>query len=368
MERFLKKQILSDLKEKMLFLAGPRQVGKTTLAKSLFSDFDYLNWDIDSHRSRILAKTFQSSHLWIFDEIHKYKSWRNYLKGIYDDLGSKQKIVVTGSAKLDILRKGGDSLQGRYHFLRLMPLSYKELKMNGAKEALSLYKFSGFPEPFLSQSTTKCNRWSRSYREKIIRQEVATNEQILDLGNMELMFNRLPESVGGTLSINSLQEDMQISHKTLSKWVASLERLYAVFRVSPFGPPKIKAIKKEQKIYFYDWNAIVDEGPRFENFVAVHLLKWIYYEQDVNGRNLELRFYRDKYGREVDFIILENNKVLMIIEAKFSDSEISKGLSFLKSLYPAARAIQVHMMGKKEYITPTGVECLHVSKLLADLV
>ncbi len=155
MERFLKKQILSDLKEKMLFLAGPRQVGKTTLAKSLFSDFDYLNWDIDYHRSRILAKTFQSSHLWIFDEIHKYKSWRNYLKGIYDDLGSKQKIVVTGSAKLDILRKGGDSLQGRYHFLRLMPLSYKELKMNGAKEALSLYKFSGFPEPFFSQSETE---------------------------------------------------------------------------------------------------------------------------------------------------------------------------------------------------------------------
>jgi hypothetical protein len=368
MDRILKKQILEDLSEKMVFLAGPRQVGKTTLAKSLFKNMEYLNWDIDEDRSRILNKNFKPSDIWIFDEIHKYKTWRNYLKGLYDKLSNQQKILVTGSAKLDVLRKGGDSLQGRYHFLRLMPLSYKELKMKTAKDCVELFDLSGFPEPFFSQSKTKCNRWSRSYRERIIRQEVATNELIQDLGNMELLYNRLPDFVGGTLSINSIAEDMQISHKTISKWIDALERLYGVFRILPFGPPKIKAIKKERKIFFFDWNAISEPGGRFENFVAVHLLKWVYYEQDVNGRNLDLRFYRDKNHREVDFVVLENNKPILLIEAKIGDSEITQGLKYLKKSYPLARAMQVHLNGKKEFINDLGIECRHVHNFLNELV
>lgn len=367
MERSLKKQVTKDLKEKMVFLAGPRQVGKTTLAKSLSYKLDYLNWDIEEDRTRILTKAYKPADLWIFDEIHKFKSWRNYLKGLYDKVGPRQKILVTGSAKLDILRKGGDSLQGRYHFLRLMPLTYKELKMSSVSEALTLFELSGFPEPFLAQSKTKCQRWSRNYRERIIRQEVATNEQIQDLGNMELLFQRLPETVGGTLSINSFQEDLQISHKTLSRWIDSLERLYALFRISPFGPPKIKAVKKERKLFFYDWNAISELGGRFENFVAVHLIKWIYFEQDVMGRDLELRFYRDKVGREVDFVVMENNKPLLFIEAKYSDAELGKGLKYLKKLYPSVRALQVHLMGKKNYINADGIEYLNVIELLNTL-
>jgi uncharacterized protein len=183
--------------------------------------------------------------LWIFDEIHKYKTWRNFLKGLYDLHGKNQQILVTGSAKLDQLRKGGDSLQGRYHFLRLMPLSFSELKMKTLSDAKMLFKYSGFPEPFFAQDQNKCNRWSRGYRERLIRQEVATQEQIIDLGNMEIMLNRLPDFVGGTLSLNSLSEDLQISHKTIGKWVDALERLYALFRISPFGAPQIKALKKE---------------------------------------------------------------------------------------------------------------------------
>lgn len=367
MERSLKNQILEDLDEKMVFLAGPRQVGKTTLAKSLFKKSDYLNWDIDGDRTRILAHTHKSAEIWIFDEIHKYKTWRNYLKGLYDQFGKDQKILVTGSAKLDTLRKGGDSLQGRYHFLRLMPLTYKELKMSSIQDAVQLFQLSGFPEPFLSQSQSKCNRWSRSYRERIVRQEVATNEQIQDLGNVEILLNRLPEVVGGTLSINAIHEDMQISHKTISKWIDSLERLYAVFRISPYGPPKIKAIKKEQKLYFYDWNAVSDMGGRFENFVAVHLIKWVYYEQDTMGRNLELRFYRDKAKHEVDFVLLENNQPFQFIEAKHSDEDISPGLKYLKNKYPKAKALQVHLMGKKEFINQDGIEYIHVTKLLKTL-
>ena len=368
MERHLKKQILEDLNSKMVFLAGPRQVGKTTLSKKLIKKADYLNWDIDEDRTRILSKEFKSSELWIFDEIHKYKNWRNYLKGLYDKVGKDQKILVTGSAKLDVLRKGGDSLQGRYHFLRLMPLSFKELGMKNQSDLETLFRLSGFPEPFFLNSVAACNRWSRSYRERIVRQEVASNEQFLDLGTIEIMFNRLPEIAGGVLSINSLCEDVQVAHKTMTKWILALERLYAVFRIAPFGPPKIKAVKKEQKLYFFDWNAIVDDGPRFENFVAVHLLKWIFYEQDTKGRNLELRFFRDKYDREVDFVVTENNKVILIVEAKLGDAEISKGLNYLKSIYPQAKAMQVHFKGRKDYTSEKGVRCMSVIHLLSELI
>lgn len=368
MERFLKKQMIQDLDDyKMIFLAGPRQVGKTTLAKSLYKNRDYLNWDIDEDRTRILNKEFKNSDIWIFDEIHKYAKWRNYLKGIYDKQGDSQKILVTGSAKLDILRKGGDSLQGRYYFLRLMPLTFAELKMQTQKDAIYLFELTGFPEPFIKGTKTNANRWSRFYRQKIVREEISSNEQFNDLATIEIMYNRLPELAGGTLSIQSLAEDIQVAHKTLSKWLDALERLYAVFRISPFGPPRIKAVKKMQKIFFFDWNVVDDLGSRFENFLAVHLLKWIYMEQDLKGRDIELRYYRDKYDREVDFVITERGKPIHFVEAKYSDCEITKGLKYLKSKYPDCRATLVHLKGKKDFVSKEGIECMPVFKLLADL-
>jgi len=326
-----------------------------------------MNWDIDEDRTRILNKEFKKSPLWVFDEIHKYSKWRNYLKGIYDKTGSSQKILVTGSAKLDILRKGGDSLQGRYYFIRLMPLTFSELKMRSQKDVRYLYNLSGFPEPFLKGTKTNANRWSRFYRQRIVREEVSSNEQFNDLATIEIMYNRLPDLAGGTLSINSLAEDIQVSNKTLGKWIDALERLYAIFRVPPFGSPKIKAVKKLQKVFFFDWNAIHDEGSRFENFIAVHLLKWIYYEQDIRGRDVDLRYYRDKYGREVDFIITENGKPIHFIEAKLSDSTVTKGLSYIRSKYPDIRATIVHLKGKKDFISKEGIEHIPAYKLLSEL-
>lgn len=368
MDRYLKKQIVSDLSEKMVFLAGPRQVGKTTLSRSLFKSMDYMNWDIDEDRTRILNKEFKESSVWIFDEIHKYAKWRNYLKGLFDKVGNNQQILVTGSAKLDVLRKGGDSLQGRYHYLRLLPLTFKELGMENAGDLRHLYQLSGFPEPFFQGSKTSTNRWSRSYRERLVRLEVATNEQFTDLATIEIMLNRLPELVGGLLSINGIAEDLQVAHKTVDKWIQSLERLYAVFSVLPFGPPKVKAVKKSRKLYFYDWNAIVDEGARFENLIAVHLLKWIYYEQDTQGRNLDLRFYRDKYDREVDFVVTENNKPLLLVEAKIQDSQSTKGLTYLKGKYPTAQAWQICLQGSKSYVDDHGIKHSPATELLKDLI
>ncbi len=367
MDRTLKKQLITDLGDyKMILLAGPRQVGKTTLGKSLYKTADYMNWDIDEDRTRILYKEFKKAPLWIFDEIHKYAKWRNYLKGIYDKVGSTQKILVTGSAKLDILRKGGDSLQGRYYFLRLMPLTFSELQMKTQKDALLLYSLTGFPEPFLKGSKTNANRWSRFYRQRIVREEVSSNEQFNDLATIEIMYNRLPDLAGGTLSINSLAEDIQVSNKTLGKWIDALERLYALFRLPPFGSPETKAVKKLQKVFFYDWNAVHDEGNRFENFIAVHLLKWIFYQQDINGRNVDLRYYRDKYGREVDFIITDDSRPIHFIEAKLSDSKPTKGLNYLKAKFPDTRATIVHLKGKKDFVNKDGIEHIPAHKLLPE--
>jgi uncharacterized protein len=368
MERQLKKQLVTDLNEyKMILLAGPRQVGKTTLSKSIYKSSDYMNWDIDEDRTRILNKEFRKAPLWIFDEIHKFSRWRNYLKGIYDQQGQSQKILVTGSAKLDILRKGGDSLQGRYYFHRLMPLTFAELNMKSNRDLLTLYHLSGFPEPFLNGQKSNANRWSRFYRQRVVREEISSNEQFNDLATIELMYQRLPGLAGGMLSINALAEDIQVAHRTLGKWLDALERLYAIFRLSPFGPPRIKAVKKLQKVFFYDWNAVLDEGSRFENFLAVHLLKWIYFEQDLNGRDLELRYYRDKYDREVDFVVIENSHPIHFIEAKFSDADLSKGLKYLKSRFPEVRASQIHMKGKKDFISDDGIECLPASRFLLEL-
>jgi len=368
-KRYLAEQVKTDLKKKMVFVAGARQVGKTTLAKQILqSGNGYLNWDIPEDREKILKRELPPVKLIVFDEIHKYHSWRNYLKGLYDKLQGKVNILVTGSAKLDYYRFGGDSLQGRYHFLRLHPFSVAELKITTNADLLSLLQLSGFPEPFLSGSETEASRWSREYRTRLIYEEITSLENISDLGNMELLSLRLTQLVGSPLSINSLREDLQVSHKTVSKWVNILERLYAIIRLPPFGSPKIRAVKKEQKHYHYDWSLVPDLPLRFENLVAMHLLKWVHHEQDTKGRDLELRYFRDTDGREVDFVITENFAPTQLIEVKWKDANISKGLKYLKKRFPEAQAIQISAVGEKDYMTAEGIRVLPALKFLIDLV
>ena len=235
MRRYLQTQIENDLARKMVFVGGPRQVGKTTLAQSLLpkSKIGYLNWDVDTHRSLILDRTFPKAKLWVFDELHKFRGWRNLLKGLYDEFGGTQKILVTGSARLDYYRFGGDSLQGRYHYLRLHPLSVAELGLKTVKELDQLLILGGFPEPFLSGSKTFARRWSREYRGRLIREELVSLEQTQDLGRIELLSKRLPALIGSPLSINALREDLQVAHKTVAKWLDIFERLYHIFRLFP---------------------------------------------------------------------------------------------------------------------------------------
>jgi predicted AAA+ superfamily ATPase len=367
--RYLLPQVRHDLARKMVFIAGPRQVGKTTLARSLeWGSSGYLNWDVAADRERILKGELPPARLWVFDEIHKYRRWRNYLKGLYDGRPRGQRILVTGSGRLDLYRFGGDSLPGRYHLLRLHPLSAAELKLERTADFAQLLTLGGFPEPFLSGSETEARRWSREYRTRLIREDVASLERIQDLGHLELMMLRLPDLVGSPLSLNALREDLQVSHKAVANWLAALERLYAVFRLSPFGAPRIRAVKKEQKHYQFDWSLVPEGAARFENLTACHLLKWVHFEQDAAGRDLELRYFRDTDGREVDFVVTERGRPVTLVECKWSDTDVDRGLRYLHQKFPAAEAWQISAVGRKDYQTPDGIRVAPALSFLSALI
>ncbi len=352
----------------MVFVAGPRQVGKTTLALGLpGARAGYLNWDVGADRERILRNELPPGRMWVFDEIHKYRRWRNHLKGLYDSRPPDQRILVTGSGRLDLYRFGGDSLQGRYHLLRLHPFSAGELGLSTPAELADLLWLGGFPEPYLGGSEIEARRWSRDYRTLLVREEIAALERIQDLGHLELLMLRLPELVGSPLSINALREDLQVSHKTVAAWLAALERLYAVFRLSPFGAPRIRAVKKEQKHYHLDWSIVPRDAARFENLVACHLLKWVHFEQDAGGRDLELHYFRDIEGREVDFVVAEGRQAKLLVECKWTDDAIDRNLRYLKARFPRADAWQISAIGNKDYLSPGGIRVAPALRLLGDL-
>lgn len=355
-ERYLKKQAFQDLEKKMVIIGGPRQVGKTTLAKDILGNRSgYLNWDIAEHREAILRREYPVSDLLVFDEIHKYKSWRNYLKGLFDGKDPALSILVTGSARLDYYRHGGDSLQGRYHYLRLFPLSCGELGINTTHDFAELLELGGFPEPFFSSSTIEAKRWSREYRKRLIYDDLQSLERVRDIGNLELLMLRLPDLVGSPLSINALREDLQVSHKSIANWLDILERLYGIFRLSPFGAPRIRAVKKEQKHYHFDWTLVKDDALKFENMVAVHLLKWICFQEDTEGREVELRYFRDVDRREVDFVIMEDMQPVVFLECKWNDAPIGNGLKYLKARFPDCQAVQISAVGKKDYVSSQNI-------------
>ncbi len=367
--RYLFGPVRRDLARKMAFVAGPRQVGKTTLALALpGARAGYLNWDAAEHRERILRRELPPGKLWIFDEIHKYRRWRNYLKGLYDTRPRAQRILVTGSGRLDLYRFGGDSLQGRYHLLRLHPFSAAEVGASRPTVLQDLLRLGGFPEPFLSGSETEARRWSREYRTLLVREEVTALERIHDLGHLELLMLRLPELVGAPLSINALREDLQVSHRALSGWLAVLERLYVLFRIAPFGAPRIRAVKKQQKHYHFDWAVVPNDAARFENLVASHLLKWVHFEQDTAGREFELRYFRDLEGREVDFVVTERREPTLLVECKWGDAPPDPSLRYLKTRFPAAAAWQISAVGTKDYQTPEGIRVAPALALLTTLV
>ena len=367
--RYLQPFIENDLSRKMVFVGGPRQVGKTQLGKMIVQETAaYLNYDIAAHRNAILKGELPPTEAWFFDEIHKYRGWRNFLKGLYDTTSGRKRILVTGSAWLDFYRFGGDSLQGRYFHYRLHPLSFAEIGAKTQADLAALLSLSGFPEPFLGANVTQAKRWSLSYRERLIREEVTSLESISDLGKLELLAIALSSRVGSPLSINALREDLQVSHATVARWLDIFERLYAIFRIAPFGAPRLRAVKKEQKHYHFDWTVIDDSAARFENLVASHLLKWTHFQTDTAGEAVELRYFRDIDGREVDFVLVRGSRPVGFVECKWDDAEISPSLRYLRQRFPEVQAWQVSAVGKKDYETPEGIRVAPASKLLIQLV
>ncbi len=348
--RYLTEQLKSDLNEKMVFLGGPRQVGKTTLAKTLIQKPEqYLNWDVLQDRKIISTGQINSElKICVLDEIHKFKNWRSLVKGCYDKYFPDLKIIVTGSARLDYFRKGGDSLVGRYHYLRLHPFTLSELHKNPKKEDLKvLLQFGGFPEPFQKQSETFHRRWQLERISRVINQDLRDLENVKEISLVELLANALPARVGSMLSLKSLSEDLQVSPHTIDRWVGIFDNLYYSFRVSPFGSEKMKAVKKAQKLYLWDWSQIEDDGARFENLVASHLLKFCHFQEDTLGIKTELRYFRNTVTeKEIDFIVTQKNKPLFAVECKTGDREISKALLSDGKRLQIPKLYQVHMKDK----------------------
>jgi len=351
-KRYLIPHILRDLNEKMVFIGGARQVGKTSLAKYIaenyFKHYDYLNWDARDDRKNILQSQFKgNAEIILFDEIHKYKDWKNYLKGQFDKHKDDFKILVTGSARLDVYRRGGDSLMGRYYYYRLHPFSLAEFLERGneivpfkeivfqesgkeTKEALEIaLKFGGFPEPLLKQNEKELRRWHNQRLERLVREDIRDLENIRELSLLHVLVDILPDRVGSLLSLNSLREDLSVAHKTVAHWMDILERFYYHFRIYPFHHKKIRSLKKEPKLYLWDWSEVPDErGARLENIVASHLLKMCHFLNDVEGYKTDLHFLRDAEAREVDFLVTESGKPWFAVEVKSNSREVSKSLPY----------------------------------------
>ena len=345
-ERLYLKFVKKDLLKKMVFIGGPRQVGKTTLAISLLENyFDghpaYLNWDQSNMRSTIQHQSWSKNEpIIIFDEIHKRKGWQTFVKGIWDTWKNTQTFIVTGSARLDIFRKGGDSMLGRYHYYRIHPFTLPEIGYSDENLRV-LFQFGGFPEPLLNQDEIELRRWHLQRVSKLVRIDLRDLEDVSDLDKVELLADSMPLKVGNPFSYKSFAEDLEVSDKTVKRWVKILDSLYYCFLIAPYGSTKIKAVKKSQKLYLWDWSQIADSGARFENMVASHLLKMCNYWEDTQGFRAELRYIRDQKGREVDFVVLRNRKPLFAVECKLNDTNISPSLIEMKSKLDIPKWYQV---------------------------
>jgi uncharacterized protein len=348
--RYLNDVVAKDLRRKMVFVGGPRQCGKTTLSKALLkqSSGRYFNWDDPRDRRKILAHDW--SAMLVFDELHKYPRWKNWIKGTYDTSDGAHNILVTGSARLDVYRRGGDSLLGRYHYWRLHPFAMDELppKMSVGEGFERLLRTGGFPEPFLDGDDTFARRWRRERAERVLRDDVRDLEGVKEIGLLELLIDSLRQRVGGMIVAGNIATDLQVAATTISRWLQVLERMYYIFLVPPFTTGVPRAIQKPPKAYFFD-NADVegDDGVRFENFVATHLLKYCHYLQDSTGHRYELRYLRDKEGREVDFVIVKDRKVTELYECKWTDTTPSKALLYYAERLAPQRAVQVVAKAKE---------------------
>ncbi|MEA2115663.1 MAG: ATP-binding protein [Thermodesulfobacteriota bacterium] len=372
MKRIYEQVLLEHAKEhrQMLFLAGPRQVGKTTTAKTVASQSArsfYFNWDVQEHRRIILAgensvasecgfDTLSGSvETVIFDEIHKYPKWKRFLKGFFDLFADKCRIIVTGSGHLNIFKSGGDSLMGRYFLYRMHPLSVAELlnqtlleeeirppQKLADKDFEILLTFGGFPEPFLAANKRFYNRWRRLRMDQLLREDLRDLSRIQDIGQVEILAENLINQAGSLVNYTTLANSINVSVDTIRRWIISLESLYFSFSIRPWSANIPKSLRKQPKIYLWDWSLVPDKGNRNENFIASHLLKAAQWWTDIGLGSYQLYFIRDKEQREVDFLLTRDKQPWLLVEVKSSGkAKLSPHLARFQEKTGAPHALQV---------------------------
>ena len=365
----------------MAFLSGPRQVGKTTLAESVLPDAVRLNYDKAADARLIaagadkvagfadLSNPMMAKRGILFDELHKFPKWKQFLKGFFDvyaDKG-KLKVAVTGSARMDVYKRGGDSMMGRYFTYRVHPLSIGELggtdvdldEMFRTPQHVSfddmraLLRFSGYPEPFLKGSERFYNQWKRTRLEKLFAEDLRDLSRIQDLHGLRSLADLLAARVGGGVNCASLATDLSVSPDTVKSWIAILESVYYCWTLSPWFRNVANSIRKQPKVYLWDWSLVADEGARNENFVGSHLLKAVHWWTDSGLGDFGLYYLRTKQQKEVDFLIAKDREPLMLVECKTSPKEpLSQSLvEFQKSL-SVPYAFQVAVDAPSDGIVP----------------
>jgi uncharacterized protein len=349
-DRTLFADVRRDLGRKLVVLTGARQAGKTTMARQLMAGFEaaqYLSWDVPADRQ------LTGEHAWtpkarlvVFDEIHKMRDWKAFLKGAWDGRAEGQAMLVTGSARMDTFRQGGESLAGRYFGWRLHPFSVRELvKTQGLTPAQALHRLlerGGFPEPCLAETGADADRWRAQYVTDLVREDVLDFSRVHEVRTLQLLLEMLRERVGSPVKLSNLAQALQISPTTATRYVEILEALYIVFRVTPWHKDVARSLLKEPKIYFLD-NGLVkgDAGARLENAVAAMLLKHCHYRQDAEGKAVSLHTIRDKERHEIDFVLAEGDTVTDLVEVKHSDAVPSAFLHRMAERFAPARAMQL---------------------------
>jgi len=372
MKRSITASLLKDLKKKIILITGPRQVGKTTLSKSLISDYSYFNYDNPLDRKKISSNkiSFNDGPL-IFDEIHKMKNWKRWLKGFYDTRQEVYPIVVTGSAKVDTYKKMGDSLAGRYLQYRLLPLDVKEIvqftEFKPQKALDQLMLLSGFPEPFLGQNETEYLRWRKTHQDIIVRQDLIETDTVKSISSIEFLIELMTEKIGSTLSYNSLREDLQTDDKSVKRWLLALENSYVLFKITPYSTKIKNSLTKAPKYYFYDLPRVPSLGARFENLIALALYKEILYRQDVLGEDYSLHYLRNKNQAEVDFVICKKKKPIMMIESKLSDNSLKTSFESFEKYFEVVPKVVLVKNLDRTYTMPNGIKVVPAADWLSQL-
>jgi predicted AAA+ superfamily ATPase len=390
--RYLQRPVTADLSEKMVFVAGPRQVGKTTMATQILETHKqgvYLSWDRRADRAAIREARWPIGEaLVVLDEVHKYRQWKRWIKGEFDTHRGRLRFLVTGSARLDVYRRGGDSLQGRYHHYRLHPLSVAEIMSAGktsplpepgteiamptigageARDALgAILRFGGFPEPFLRQSARHLRRWQKERLDRFFREDVRDLESVRDMSSLEHLADLITERVASLLSINALREDLEVSHRAVTGWIGILERLYHLYLMRPYDTRRVRSLKKMPKAYLWESGLVDDPGARFENVVALHLLKFCHLLEDAEGHRVALHFLRDTSGREVDFLVTHDRKPWFAVEVKLGSTRIDPSLRYFRDRLQIPWVYQVVLESDQMFVQ-NGVHCVPAHRFLAAL-